>query len=344
MTNCITIDRTAEIVNLHNEITGILKISLDKAIRIGELLTEQKETLAHGQFTGWIKENLPFTDRTARNYMRFYENRELLKTENISDLTSAQKLLAPVTLTDTEHKHIESKLKQFRDDIEKLTKLKTDDDKAMQVCEYAKMIRKLKKFGANMAENCPDNKFWWSPWENSDLSIGRLIYTCNNELNSLLAPTKSGSLIGFAPTLPEHLAIFENSLRNIFTIKLLSEKEYMESLNSEQRSHFNELFEKHSLNSEQTDNDFLNFYSITVFHTKLKSNNLPSEYSDDSFYPIVIAPVRFDRIFENLNEQVDLSNIKEIFYNKDAVSKKIESEVIETSNNSNIKSLPVKIA
>ena len=82
-----------EIVALHNEIDGHLRMSLEKAIRIGELLTEQKDSLKHGEFTPWIKDNLPFTDRTARNYMRLYKQKDRLKTETVSDLKSAYQLI-----------------------------------------------------------------------------------------------------------------------------------------------------------------------------------------------------------------------------------------------------------
>ena len=52
--------RIDEIGQLHNEIIGHLKTSLEKAIRIGELLSEQKDSLKHGEFIPWIKDNLPF--------------------------------------------------------------------------------------------------------------------------------------------------------------------------------------------------------------------------------------------------------------------------------------------
>jgi hypothetical protein len=87
----------SEIVTLHNEIAGHLNMSLSKAIRIGELLQGQKDSLKHGEFIPWLSKNIPFTDRTARNYMRLYQERDRLKTETVSDLTSAYKLL-------TEHK------------------------------------------------------------------------------------------------------------------------------------------------------------------------------------------------------------------------------------------------
>ncbi len=82
-----------EIRDLHSEIEGYLKVSLGKAIRIGELLAGMKEHLPYGQFTPWVENALPFTDRTARNYMNLFHNRDRLKTETVSDLTSAYKLL-----------------------------------------------------------------------------------------------------------------------------------------------------------------------------------------------------------------------------------------------------------
>ena len=42
--------RAQEIVGLNNEITAHLKASLEKAIHLGQLLTEQKTELKHGEF------------------------------------------------------------------------------------------------------------------------------------------------------------------------------------------------------------------------------------------------------------------------------------------------------
>ena len=55
-----------EICGLHEEIQGHAKSILQKAIRIGELLVEQKQRLQHGKFGSWIEENLPFHVRTAQ--------------------------------------------------------------------------------------------------------------------------------------------------------------------------------------------------------------------------------------------------------------------------------------
>ena len=81
-----------EIVTLHQEIGGHLRMSLEKAIRIGELLTEQKASLKHGEWLPWIKDNLPFSDRTARVYVRCFKNKAILA--DSATLGSAIKLLA----------------------------------------------------------------------------------------------------------------------------------------------------------------------------------------------------------------------------------------------------------
>jgi hypothetical protein len=83
-----------QIVSLHSQIIADLKRSLDSAIRIGHLLSEQKVSLKHGEFGPWIKANLPFKERTARNYMRCYRERDRLKTATVADLKSAYRLLA----------------------------------------------------------------------------------------------------------------------------------------------------------------------------------------------------------------------------------------------------------
>jgi hypothetical protein len=83
-----------EINELHRQIVDAAVTSFEKAIRIGELLTAQRENVAHGGWLPWLKSNVQFTDRTARNYMRVFENRDRLKLESVSDLPSAYRLLS----------------------------------------------------------------------------------------------------------------------------------------------------------------------------------------------------------------------------------------------------------
>ena len=82
-----------EMTLLHRDITGLLNQTLDKAIRLGELLTDQKAALEHGQFGQWVGENLPFSLRTAQRYMGIHRNRDSLKSDTVSHLGQAYKLL-----------------------------------------------------------------------------------------------------------------------------------------------------------------------------------------------------------------------------------------------------------
>lgn len=118
--------RVQEIVRLHSEVANHLKQTLEKAIKIGLLLTEQKQVLRHGEFTPWLEANIPFTDRTARNYMRLYRERDKLKTETVSGLKTAYALLAPPQEeyldcfdADTWGKIIESVNTEFFHDLDK---------------------------------------------------------------------------------------------------------------------------------------------------------------------------------------------------------------------------------
>jgi hypothetical protein len=82
----LTSDAAEQINTLHRNITELVRRSVSSAIEVGRLLSETKAALQHGEFTGWIKDNLIFSDRTARNYMRLYDNKDrVLQAESISE-------------------------------------------------------------------------------------------------------------------------------------------------------------------------------------------------------------------------------------------------------------------
>jgi hypothetical protein len=84
---------TAEINRLHSEICAAARTTLEKAIRVGELLNQVKESLVHGAWLPWLKENVAFDVRTAQRYMRVFEHRSLLKNDTVSHLSMAYSLL-----------------------------------------------------------------------------------------------------------------------------------------------------------------------------------------------------------------------------------------------------------
>jgi hypothetical protein len=80
---------TKRISQLHDEVIGYLTIGLEKAIQIGELLFEQKKRIRYRCFTRWATEYLPFTIRTAQNYMKLYHCKEELEKKKITTISDA---------------------------------------------------------------------------------------------------------------------------------------------------------------------------------------------------------------------------------------------------------------
>ena len=92
--NMIIKEHIKEIRTLHASIMSAAKRSLEEAIRVGEILENCKTALPHGHWLGWVRQNLPFSERTARNYLRLFRNRDVLKSANVADLSEAYVLLA----------------------------------------------------------------------------------------------------------------------------------------------------------------------------------------------------------------------------------------------------------
>jgi len=82
-----------EISKLYGEIQDGLMTSLCKIIRIGEILTEQKTRIRHGEWIRWVEENLPFDRTQASRYMKVYHNRDRLNDESPQHLTGAMAAL-----------------------------------------------------------------------------------------------------------------------------------------------------------------------------------------------------------------------------------------------------------
>ncbi len=73
-------------------------MTLQKAIRVGELLTGIKASLKHGEWLPWVEKNLPFDERTARRYGGIFQRRDEFKSDTMSDLqiTDAYRMLSGV--------------------------------------------------------------------------------------------------------------------------------------------------------------------------------------------------------------------------------------------------------
>lgn len=85
--NALVAERTKQIVDLHLRIEASLRRSVQDAVKIGELISAQKDALPHGDFLPWIERELPFSRQTADNYRRLYEHRAKVLT--VGNLTEA---------------------------------------------------------------------------------------------------------------------------------------------------------------------------------------------------------------------------------------------------------------
>jgi Protein of unknown function (DUF3102) len=65
--------------------------SVRHAITAGELLTEAKRRLQHGEFGSWLEENFKLSRATATRYMKLAEKRKEIETKmlTVSNLTLA---------------------------------------------------------------------------------------------------------------------------------------------------------------------------------------------------------------------------------------------------------------
>ena len=87
--------KVERIIEMHSQIMRRARLSLEDAIKIGELLSEEKRKLQHGEWGNWINENLPFTASTAATYMRLYLRKDEFEEKGIADLKGAYKLITP---------------------------------------------------------------------------------------------------------------------------------------------------------------------------------------------------------------------------------------------------------
>jgi Protein of unknown function (DUF3102) len=87
-------DLAARIKAEHEACGQALKASVQHAMAAGDLLTEAKAQLQHGQWLPWLKDNCGLSPRMAQNYMRLADHRAEVeaKCETVAHLTIRQAL------------------------------------------------------------------------------------------------------------------------------------------------------------------------------------------------------------------------------------------------------------
>jgi Protein of unknown function (DUF3102) len=86
-------DSVVEINELHQENCKAAEATIERAIRIGELLSAQRALCKHGDWLPWLKANVNFDQKTAHNYQRIYKNR--VKLGNVPNLAEAYRITLP---------------------------------------------------------------------------------------------------------------------------------------------------------------------------------------------------------------------------------------------------------
>jgi hypothetical protein len=82
----ITINRVELIRKELNELNASLKMSVQRAITIGRLLSEQKEEMNHGEFLPWLESNFEMGEKTAYRYMGLFKHeRKIVTMTNLQD-------------------------------------------------------------------------------------------------------------------------------------------------------------------------------------------------------------------------------------------------------------------
>jgi len=69
-------------VSLESDNNKYKEFFFQRACLIGQLLTEKKTELVHGNFTEWIEKNLQFGNRQAQRYITLFENKNMFTIEN----------------------------------------------------------------------------------------------------------------------------------------------------------------------------------------------------------------------------------------------------------------------
>ena len=145
--NTLMVNNIKELNDLHQQIEGKLRSTVQDAIRAGEILTQAKDDLPHGGFLPWIKQNCVFSERTARNYLSLFRYRN--KTATVADLQDAYK---QVKQLESAEKHTERQGSYQRVNQYRKTGIKpdgwkrgTDDTLAKEEHDRDERIKRFKE-------------------------------------------------------------------------------------------------------------------------------------------------------------------------------------------------------
>ena len=160
----------------------VAKTAMEGAIQIGERLQEAKEQVGHGNFEQWCEENLNYSSRTARNFMRIaseyggenglISNRKMSSDLSISNALSLlkvpeedrEKFIEEHPVEDMKNKDLEDEIRKLKEEkaaleeeVENVAKDRSEVNE--QLAEAEKEVEVLKaKLSTQPAEPQTDRK------------------------------------------------------------------------------------------------------------------------------------------------------------------------------------------
>lgn len=145
--NQIKKNEATEINQLHQSIMQDLTNAVQSAILIGEKLLIQKKVVGHGNWGKWMKDNIDFSDSTAKRYIRLFENKQLVNRSRMTDLNSALKVISDSSREEKDVTPTEAPVllyKRFRAE-EKLNPKERSILKEYLKSEKEKILEKMRK-------------------------------------------------------------------------------------------------------------------------------------------------------------------------------------------------------
>lgn len=141
------VDNVRDIEIITGEILEAKRVGGEAIITIGQRLIEAKELLPHGEWLPWLNEQVEFSERTARNFMRLA--REWTNRQALADLGAA-KALALLALPESEREEFFSVTHQVNGEEKavidmtsrELKKVIKERDEARLAAEKAEMDAK----------------------------------------------------------------------------------------------------------------------------------------------------------------------------------------------------------
>tara|TARA_B110001452_G_scaffold110557_1_gene91692 strand:- start:229 stop:816 length:588 start_codon:yes stop_codon:yes gene_type:complete len=169
------IENKANRINeLHNLAEMTARKTIDHCIEAGQLLSDVKESLKHGQFNNWCEDNLQLSRSTVFRYMKLFINKDVIATAETP--TDALKQIDKCFKVE----HLEEKEKVY--DFEQTT------DKKEETKYINNIEQELMKIKANTVQTSIDisvlKKFLQSCSTNDPAIIFKIGATIN-EINKL---------------------------------------------------------------------------------------------------------------------------------------------------------------